>query len=80
MKYLKSFLFFLLAFNLYNSQSNSIDEALTKYNYQELEDKFYDYKKNNKIKQSQMVAEFYLQKARKEKNSVRLQTKLDILE
>lgn len=42
-------------------------DTLSKYNYLQLEDKFYNYKDKNKIKESNSVAQYYLNKAKIEK-------------
>lgn len=66
MKSLKYFFFLLLAYNQYYSQNKVLIDTLSQYNYLELEEKFYNYKDNNKIKESKIIAEYYLKKAKKE--------------
>ncbi|UTX50571.1 AraC family transcriptional regulator [Chryseobacterium sp. MA9] len=66
MKSLKYFFFLLLAYNQYYSQNKVLIDTLSKYDYLELEEKFYNYKDNNKIKESKIIAEYYLKKAKKE--------------
>lgn len=68
MKSLKYFFFLLLAllaYNQYYSQNKVLIDTLSKYDYLELEEKFYNYKNNNKIKESKIIAEYYLKKAKK---------------
>ncbi|PRB05547.1 hypothetical protein CQ046_03650 [Chryseobacterium sp. MYb7] len=66
MKSLKYFFFLLLAYNQYYSQNKVLIDTLSQYNYLELEEKFYNYKDNNKIKESKIIAGYYLKKAKKE--------------
>ena len=63
---MKYFLFFLLNCNLFYTQ-NTVSNNLNQYDYAQLEDIFYYDKENNKIRESQIVAKYYLQKAKKEK-------------
>lgn len=51
--------------NLIYSQNKDLN-ALNQYTYEELEDQFYNYKDNNQIENSKIVAKYYIQKARKE--------------
>ena len=46
-------------------QSNDLD-TLRKYSYEELENIFYSYKDGNQVENSKIIAQYYLQKARKE--------------
>ena len=66
MKSLNFFFFLLLTYNQYYSQNKVLIDTLYQYDYLELEEKFYNYKDNNKIKESKIIAEYYLKKAKKE--------------
>jgi AraC-like DNA-binding protein len=50
-----------------NAQKNKID-SLYELKYSELKNKFYDYYDHIKVQQSEQIAQYYLQKAKKEKN------------
>jgi len=71
MKKLKCFLLFLSYINLFYSQNQKTD-TLRKYTYEELENKFYNYKDNGKIEPSKIIATYYLQKAKKNKDEKHL--------
>ena len=61
------FLFILSYARLLSSQSSPLD-SLSKYSYLDLESKFYGFDQIDKIKEAQLVAQYYLQKAKTEKN------------
>lgn len=57
----------LLFNNLVGAQNNNID-SLSEFKYSQLKNKFYDYYDHNQFPQSEQIAKYYLQKAKKEKN------------
>lgn len=61
------FLFILSYARLLSSQNSPLD-SLSKYSYLDLESKFYGFDQIDKIKEAQLVAQYYLQKAKTEKN------------
>ncbi|HAT3990945.1 TPA: AraC family transcriptional regulator [Elizabethkingia anophelis] len=61
------FLFILSYTHLLSSQSSPLD-SLSKYSYLDLEAKFYGFDQIDRIKEAQLVAQYYLQKAKTEKN------------
>ncbi|WP_213276996.1 helix-turn-helix domain-containing protein [Chryseobacterium indologenes] len=67
MKYIFLILIFLFN-NLISAQENKID-SLYEFNYTQLKNKFYDYYDHNQTLQSKRIAKYYLQKAKKEKNT-----------
>lgn len=70
MKYIFPIIILLFG-NLADAQPKIID-SLNEFKYPELKNKFYDYYDQNKVLQSQRIAKYYLQKAKKEKNSVEI--------
>ncbi|MEC3877803.1 helix-turn-helix domain-containing protein [Chryseobacterium salviniae] len=66
-------LFFLLCpiyYTLLNAQKSKINnDSLSTYSYSALEEKFYNLKESNKIEKSISVAQYYLIKAKEEKNN-----------
>ncbi|AZI38616.1 helix-turn-helix domain-containing protein [Epilithonimonas vandammei] len=69
MKNLKYLFILLLIYGKYYSQNKVIIDTLSKYNYLELEDKFYNFKDNNKIKESKIIAKYYLERAKRQRKS-----------
>lgn len=67
---MKAAYFFLTVIfsNLLYSQDKSIDSLKT-FNYKDLKNKFYTYYDNDKTIESKSIANYYLQKAKKEKNN-----------
>lgn len=63
----KYFIFFLFI-NLVSAQKNSIN-SLKEYTYTDLQQKFYDYGKVEKTNEAKNIAQYYLQRAKKEKNN-----------
>ncbi|WP_146894358.1 helix-turn-helix domain-containing protein [Chryseobacterium rhizosphaerae] len=61
----------LLLGNLFFAQKNMVD-TLNEYNYEELKIKFNSYSDNDKVFQSKVIAQYYLQKAKKEKNNLQI--------
>jgi hypothetical protein len=59
----------LLFSHLVVAQRNKID-SLYEFKYPELKNKFYDYYDHNKVSQAKQIAKYYLQKAKKEKNTL----------
>ncbi|CAA7197318.1 hypothetical protein CHRY9293_03373 [Chryseobacterium potabilaquae] len=57
--------------NLAAAQNNNID-ALYEFKYSQLKNKFYDYYDHNQFPQSEQIAKYYLQKAKKEKNALEI--------
>ncbi|PKF73514.1 helix-turn-helix domain-containing protein [Chryseobacterium sp. PMSZPI] len=66
-----SIIIIVLFSNLANAQKHKID-SLSELKYSELKNKFYDYYDHIKIPQSEHIAKYYLQKAKKEKNSIEI--------
>ncbi|MFP8896166.1 helix-turn-helix domain-containing protein [Chryseobacterium sp. EZn1] len=64
------FLFIFFSNLLYTE--NKISDSLKTYSYKELKDKFYTYYENIKIEQSKVIAQYYLQKAKKEQNALQI--------
>ncbi|AZB24679.1 helix-turn-helix domain-containing protein [Chryseobacterium bernardetii] len=67
----KAFFLFIFFSNLLYTQ-NKISDSLKTYSYKELKNKFYTYYENIKIEQSKVIAQYYLQKAKKEQNTVQI--------
>ncbi len=68
------YLFLLLAIlpvNLFFAQGKSTD-SLKKFNYSELKEKFDDYYNNDKNLEAKNIAKYYLQKAKREKNTLQI--------
>lgn len=61
----------LLSGNLISAQRNHFNN-LYEFTYSELKDKFYDYYENNKNSEAKQVAKYYLQKAKKEQNTLQI--------
>ncbi|OCA79707.1 hypothetical protein BBH99_05515 [Chryseobacterium contaminans] len=68
---LKALFLFIFLSNLYCAQNNKIDSLKT-FSYKELKDKFYNYYENIKTDQSKVIAQYYLQKAKKEQNALQI--------
>lgn len=60
------FLFILSYARLLSSQNSPLD-SLSKYSYLDLESKFYGFDQIDKIKEAQLVAQYYLQKQKQKK-------------
>jgi len=69
MKVIFSILLFLS--NLISAQKNIVD-SLSEFNYTQLKNKFYEYDENSKTGQAKHIAQYYLQKAKKEKNILQI--------
>ncbi|UCA58271.1 helix-turn-helix domain-containing protein [Chryseobacterium rhizoplanae] len=69
MKVIFSILLFLSGF-IYAQKS--IVDALNEFNYSQLKSKFDDYYDNDKVSESKIIAQYYLQKAKKEKNNLQI--------
>ncbi|WP_276964747.1 helix-turn-helix transcriptional regulator [Chryseobacterium sp.] len=69
MKVIFSILLFLNSF-IY-AQKRIVD-ALSEFNYSQLKSKFDDYYDNDKVSESKIIAQYYLQKAKKEKNNLEI--------
>lgn len=69
MKVIFSILLFLSGF-IYAQKS--IVDALSEFNYSQLKSKFDDYYDNDKVSESKIIAQYYLQKAKKEKNNLQI--------
>ncbi|AZB01401.1 helix-turn-helix domain-containing protein [Chryseobacterium joostei] len=67
MKYLQ--LLFCIVFGITNAHSTPINDSLKGSSYLDLENKFYDYNYQGKSAEAGLVAEYYLHKAKKEKNN-----------
>ncbi len=67
----KALFLFIFFSNLLYTQ-NKISDSLKTYSYKELKDKFYTYYENIKIEQSKVIAQYYLQKAKKEQNALQI--------
>lgn len=67
MRLLKYIFLFVLFGNVYYAQKSAF-ENIDKITYERLEDEFYVNKDNNNYNQSQRIALYYLQKAKKDKN------------
>ncbi|WP_142716368.1 helix-turn-helix domain-containing protein [Chryseobacterium rhizoplanae] len=61
----------LLFNNLADAQNHNID-SLSEFKYSQLKNKFYDYYDHNQFPQSEQIAKYYLQKAKKEKNALEI--------
>ncbi|MBP2618736.1 helix-turn-helix domain-containing protein [Chryseobacterium jejuense] len=61
----------LLSSNLADAQNNKFDN-LYEFTYSELKNKFYDYYDYNKTSDAKQIATYYLQKAKKEKNTLEI--------
>ncbi|MDV7698418.1 helix-turn-helix domain-containing protein [Chryseobacterium soli] len=61
-------LFIFIGYNLSYTQMGSKKDSLKKYSYEKLEEKFYDYNYDGKPKSSNLIAQYYLAKAKQEKN------------
>ncbi|HBV16459.1 MAG TPA: hypothetical protein DEB71_14135 [Chryseobacterium carnipullorum] len=70
MKYIFLIIILLLS-NWASAQGTKID-SLDELKYSELKNKFYDYYDHIKIPQSEQIARYYLQKAKKEKNTLEI--------
>ena len=68
---LKALFLFIFLSNLFCAQDNKID-SLKILSYKELKNKFYNYYENIKTDQSKIIAQYYLQKAKKEKNALQI--------
>lgn len=69
MKYI--FLFILLFSSFTTAQKNKID-SLNELKYSELKDKVYDCFQHNRVSEANQIAQYYLQKAKKEKNTLEI--------
>ncbi|WP_133121702.1 helix-turn-helix domain-containing protein [Chryseobacterium sp. PMSZPI] len=63
--------FLLLFYSLFFSQNKSTD-SLKVLDYDKLKNKFYEYYENEDILKTKYVAQYYLQKAKKEKNKLQI--------
>ncbi|MFP3598764.1 helix-turn-helix domain-containing protein [Chryseobacterium sp. SIMBA_029] len=70
MKYLHLLLLIIVS-NLFYTQ-NKFAENLEPLRYSELKINFYDYYDHNKVQQAKQTAKYYLQKAKKEKNTLEI--------
>lgn len=70
MKHRYLFLFLILN-NIFFAQNKATD-SLKSLNYKDLKSKFYDYYDHIKISQSEQIAKYYLQKAKKENNKLEI--------
>ncbi|MDM1557389.1 AraC family transcriptional regulator [Chryseobacterium indologenes] len=61
----------LFSCNLISAQRNQFN-SLYEFTYSELKDKFYDYYENNKNSEAKQIANYYLQKAKKENNTLEI--------
>ncbi|WP_170828448.1 helix-turn-helix domain-containing protein [Chryseobacterium soldanellicola] len=61
----------LLFGNLVYAQRSKID-SLYEFKYPELKNKFFDYSDHNKVSQAKQIAKYYLQKAKKENNTIEI--------
>lgn len=61
----------LLLGNLIYGQ-NRINDSLKAFTYKELKNKFYNYYENIRFEQSKVIAQYYLQKAKKEQNTLQI--------
>lgn len=66
----KFFFLFLLLFkiNTFNAQIKSENDSLKNYTYLDLKTKFDDYYYRDQIKESDKIAQYFLQKSKLEKN------------
>ncbi|WP_326984186.1 helix-turn-helix domain-containing protein [Chryseobacterium sp. MYb264] len=62
-------LLIILFSNLFYSQNKQVD-SLRAFNYKELKNKFYNYNDNIKVDNAKVIAQYYLQKAKKENNNL----------
>lgn len=70
MKYIFSIIIILFN-NLISAQKNRVD-SLYEFNYFQLKNKFYNYYDHNQTLQSERIAKYYLQKAKREKNTLEI--------
>lgn len=70
MKYKYLFLFFIIS-NIFYTQ-NKISDSLKSLNYKNLKSIFYDHYDHIRIQQSEKIAKYYLQKAKREKNTLEI--------
>lgn len=64
----KFLLLLFLGINMLHSQIKSQNDSLKEYTYQDLKSKFDDYYYRDKIKESDQIAQYFLKKAKSEKN------------
>ncbi|KMQ58730.1 hypothetical protein ACM39_18560 [Chryseobacterium sp. FH2] len=64
-------IFLVVLFGWFYGQNNSND-SLRKYTYSELEKKFYKYYNSEHITESILLSNYYLQKAKAEKNKIQV--------
>ncbi|MDR6545834.1 AraC-like DNA-binding protein [Chryseobacterium rhizosphaerae] len=57
--------------NCFFAQDNKVD-TLNKFSYSELKNKFYNYNDNIKADKAKIIAQYYLQKAKNEKNTLQI--------
>jgi len=57
--------------NCFFAQKNKVD-TLNKFSYSELKNKFYNYNDNIKTDKAKIIAQYYLQKAKNEKNTLQI--------
>lgn len=65
------FIILLLLGNLICGQ-NKMSDSLKVFSYKKLKNKFYNYYENIKFEQSKVIAQYYLQKAKKEQNTLQI--------
>lgn len=65
------FYILLLLSGFIYAQKNIVD-TLSEFNYSQLKSKFDDYYDNDKVSESKIIAQYYLQKAKKEKNNLQI--------
>ncbi|WP_167356276.1 helix-turn-helix domain-containing protein [Chryseobacterium jejuense] len=68
---MKALFIFIFLSNLCYAQNDKIDSLKT-FSYKELKNKFYNYYENIKTDQSKIIAQYYLQKAKKEQNTLQI--------
>ena len=66
-----TFTILLLLSNLIYAQKNIVD-TLSELNYAQLKDKFYNYNENIQTDKAKIIAQYYLQKGKKEKNNLQI--------
>ncbi|ANF52981.1 hypothetical protein A0O34_21720 [Chryseobacterium glaciei] len=66
---IQALILFLIGYNLLYAQTNIKTDSLKNYTYQELQEKFYDYNYDGKSDESKLIAQYYLSKAKQEKNN-----------
>lgn len=64
---IKCCILLFLLYSLINAKSNNKIDSLKEYSYSQLEQKFYNYARNDKTKQSAVISKYYLKKAKSEK-------------